>query len=1171
MKHRAAAFLTGAALMLSPVAAAAQPEPNAIERFNNWLDETWDEAGDSGLKFEPKPVDMAQFRVVTPTPWTARDPGDIERYRNEAPPAAESVLYGNEPLQNWLDWYDLEIEAAREAKDTAREQAAWLEKVFITYSRVRRFTDYGPSSYTYQDAVRSYIGSLAPEPDTSGFSLRRLMTMSQEEADRLRKEAFDATSPETLVAYENALRHYLSIIANEEVDGAPLEGDALQDSGANQVKMLADLLEAQGRSAEAAPIRAASDAFDFNNGISGYNWLVNWRYQNLKVGNFPVAAEWSYKMIERLATMVPVDDPRVLRVILLSAADHFAANDVEKAQGILEAAVRICGQTASCTTLSAEPGTAEGIEMLQAMGENSQAEAFRLAIAGNTAEDNSALTALALIKQLEEERDQCYDQVEANPENPLILTPAAKAIVAECDAVIGPDIFDAYAAAGNDFSRSDAMQMLAEGIADGALQTGRVELAERYFGMLVDNARTADSPLADDLALRHAMSLIALRRFDEADQVLQRTRASTEADMRDGLLYSNVYSNRIRGVESLMVDRFLLDTPNAAKAFELARSRADEFREFRQSQVGSVFDETNLARIIGFNETFREAADASWALPEESPARRDEAQQVAFDAVQDALADKTSLSLAYAMADKAEFGGDPQVSALVERRRELLDLLAPHRGVDAGSWGETSFPADAREKIARQREFEAIAELSNEYAAINRTLQSAAPDYFKLIRPAPLSLDDAQAILQPDEAVLLLLPSDYGTHAMVLTSKGLRWHRSDLTFGEINQLVRRLLWFSGGQIEPTNEELAEWTDGVDGGAKGFDRDTAHRLYSELIAPLSDAFDGKRHLFYAGGGSLGSLPLGILVTDTPTGRDDDPQALRDTNWLAGEANIVRIPSLQALAFQRRYGSEGAANADEFRGFGDPVLAGKSQTRSRGTRGAPPSSLATLLTSSDAGPVANVETLRSLARLPGTEQELTQMAQAFGTARSAVRLGEQATETAFKQADLDNVGVIALATHGLTAGEVGAAEPGLVFTPPASGTPQDDGYLTASEVAAMRINADWVILSACNTAAGDGDSGAGLSGLARAFFYAGASNLLASHWPVRDDVAARLTVRTIELARDNPQMSRAEAFAAAMREIREDSSADGKMVGGYDTTFAHPSAWAPFELIGDAGAR
>jgi len=143
------------------------------------------------------------------------------------------------------------------------------------------------------------------------------------------------------------------------------------------------------------------------------------------------------------------------------------------------------------------------------------------------------------------------------------------------------------------------------------------------------------------------------------------------------------------------------------------------------------------------------------------------------------------------------------------------------------------------------------------------------------------------------------------------------------------------------------------------------------------------------------------------------------------------------------------------------------------------------------------------------------------------------------------------------------EGGAAEPGLVFTPPEVGTDLDDGLLAASEVTTLKLNADWVILSACNTAAGDGGGEPGLSGLARAFFYAGARSLLASHWPVRDNVAAEVTVDAIR--RENAsggKISRAEALQAAMRQIR--------MSPG-DPSRAHPSAWAPFSLVGDNSAR
>ena len=214
----------------------------------------------------------------------------------------------------------------------------------------------------------------------------------------------------------------------------------------------------------------------------------------------------------------------------------------------------------------------------------------------------------------------------------------------------------------------------------------------------------------------------------------------------------------------------------------------------------------------------------------------------------------------------------------------------------------------------------------------------------------------------------------------------------------------------------------------------------------------------------------------------------------------------------------------------------------------------------------GALASTAELSKLARLPATRIEIQNQWRAFGQPANAVFLAADATETRVKHADLRS-GVLSFATHGLLAGELkGEAEPGLVLTPPQTATSEDDGFLTASEISALKIEADWVILSACNTAGGDGSAGApGLSGLSRAFFFAGATNLLVSHWPVRDDVASRLTVRAIEISRATRGLSRAEALQRAAKEIRNDASHDT----AHDS-WAHPSAWAPFSLVGD-GAK
>jgi CHAT domain-containing protein len=242
--------------------------------------------------------------------------------------------------------------------------------------------------------------------------------------------------------------------------------------------------------------------------------------------------------------------------------------------------------------------------------------------------------------------------------------------------------------------------------------------------------------------------------------------------------------------------------------------------------------------------------------------------------------------------------------------------------------------------------------------------------------------------------------------------------------------------------------------------------------------------------------------------------------------------------------------------ELTGYGNPVLGPPQEpaparaTRRTGTR------------------FADVAAIKAMASLPGTERELLALAAGLGVPRDALRLGARATESAVKQDPLlGRSRVVVFATHGvLPGGQAGFQEPGLIFTPPGSPSAQDDGLLTASEAASLTLPADWLILSACNTAASDGrPGGEALSGLARSFLYAGARSLLASHWQVSDDATAALTVEALRVARARPQLSRAQAMQEAMRAVRTGKTAEGTALAGWKPEWADPWYWAPFVLI------
>jgi CHAT domain-containing protein len=212
----------------------------------------------------------------------------------------------------------------------------------------------------------------------------------------------------------------------------------------------------------------------------------------------------------------------------------------------------------------------------------------------------------------------------------------------------------------------------------------------------------------------------------------------------------------------------------------------------------------------------------------------------------------------------------------------------------------------------------------------------------------------------------------------------------------------------------------------------------------------------------------------------------------------------------------------------------------------------------------GVVADAGQVRQMEPLPETRGELEKIARVLRAGPDSIYVRQKATERQVKAMDLSRYRVLAFATHGLMAGEfAGYGEPALVLTPPAQGDETDDGLLGASEVAQLKLNADWVILSACNTAAPDGTPGAeGLSGLARAFFYAGSRALLVSHWPVLSDASVRLTTGAFEALAREPGIGRAEALRRSMLALLDDTKAPAG--------FTHPVVWAPFSLVGEGGA-
>lgn len=593
----------------------------------------------------------------------------------------------------------------------------------------------------------------------------------------------------------------------------------------------------------------------------------------------------------------------------------------------------------------------------------------------------------------------------------------------------------------------------------------------------------------------------------------------------------------------------------------LASGLEQQWRLASRNRLDTVF--LNEA-LKGAPYYFGDIAALEWRARDSGKVDESEA----FRHVQWSILSSTDLSIAQSTGAAVLARSKPKALDLLAERDLLAGALSQNAEIDAS--GGSSFGA-GRDLLETS---DTVNNTALRLDAIDAELQRIAPEYFEITSSEPVNLQETQALLRKDEAILLLSPGRFGTQIMLVRKDALTWRQSDLTQDEVTLAVRRLRFSAGGEVDAVLSETEQWIEEVDGGLNGFDRDTAHGLYSELIAPVAQALGGARTLYIAGGGSLTSLPFAMLVREIAPGADDDPAALRATKWFGDDYSLVQIPSISSFALLRRQARGERQKGTSFIGFGDPVLEGPPMRRGARRSAGDVRALAAVWEKQGNASVVDVAAVRRLSQLPGTAVELRDLASALNAPASALNVQSAATETRVRQTDLLPFRVIAFATHGLTAGELpGGAEPGLIFTPPSSGSAADDGYLSASEVAQLDLDADWIILSACNTASADGSTGApALSGLARSFFQAGARGLLVSHWPIRDDVAARLTALAVEYWQQDPGLSRADALRKAMAQIRNDAGADGFVNDArgnpVQQSWAHPNAWAPFTLVGDA---
>ncbi len=562
--------------------------------------------------------------------------------------------------------------------------------------------------------------------------------------------------------------------------------------------------------------------------------------------------------------------------------------------------------------------------------------------------------------------------------------------------------------------------------------------------------------------------------------------------------------------------------------------RASAIPRGRAARIGGGRNTGGLSERRAVRYVFLRHLLATLETPTDEPSTRRALTGEGFESGQ--LANATGAAAAVARMAARFAAGDDALAALV---REQQDATQDWRRLDAVLVKAASRPPDERDEAAEAALRQERSALDARIKGLDARLATAFPQFAELSSPRPLSLSEAQALLGEDEALLTYSVWDEVSFVFAVRRDRVLARKVALGAEQLDKAVKALR----KGLDPTGvRSLAD--------LPSFDTSSAFGLYKIIFEPLEPLLDGARHVFVVPDGALQSLPLGVLVTRENQGSVTDFAGNRQTQWLARKYAMTTLPSVSSLGSLRRFAKRAKASRP-FLGIGDPKLRGKTGSN-RGV------ALATLFTPRG---VADVDAVRRLASLPETAGELRSLARTLGSGEAALLLGTQATETRVKQAALADHRVLAFATHGLVAGDLtGLSEPALVLTPPATADARDDGLLTASEVAQLQLDADWVILSACNTAAADGTPGAeGLSGLAKAFFYAGSRALLVSHWPVASEAAVGITTRMLEEAA-KPGVGRAEAHRRAMLALIDDRD---------HPHFAHPLFWAPFVVVGEGG--
>lgn len=517
------------------------------------------------------------------------------------------------------------------------------------------------------------------------------------------------------------------------------------------------------------------------------------------------------------------------------------------------------------------------------------------------------------------------------------------------------------------------------------------------------------------------------------------------------------------------------------------------------------------------------------AVSEARPTARDTLHAEMFEAAQLVRGGRTSQDIARASARLSASEG--QAGKVVRDLQDAVD----ERFLLYNAYTVALAQAEVQVNRERQQVLSAkIVDVNRRIQELNRQVQAAFPGYNQLIDTA-VSARRVLELMRPAEALVQVLLGDSGSLLFLVEGGRVSAYPLALTESEAARAV---------------SELRDPFEKARAGRRipEFDVAKAHELYLGLLSPVADQIRDVDHLVTVPFGPLLSFPFGLLVT-----KESAPErgsGYTAVEWLAKRSAISLVPSVRSFVDLRAVAAPSRA-PKAFIGFGDFMPFESSALAQIDVK------LPTECLTDPERLERHRRLLSALSALPTTKHEIERVSATFPKGQTDLFLAENFNESAIMARPLQDYRVLYFATHALLPSELECQpEPSLTASlsqPPAAG---EDGLINMSEILKLDLDADLVVLSACNTGGpGTATGGESLSGLARAFFFAGARSLLVSHWSVGDKSTADMMTKMFRRMREAPGTGWASSLRVAQLSLMSQRKR------------SHPIFWGAFTLVGD----